>query len=463
MLWVQGIVRQRRGGVSRRKFLEVGALGGLTLAGMRATPAGQASGDPSFGRAKRCLLLFLMGGPPQIDTFDPKPAAPAEVRGELSAINTRVRGVAFSELFPKLAQQAHRLCVVRSVTHNDRVHTSAGYTMLTGRRHPAANAEGVGPRPAATDYPHWGSLLAHVRPASSGAPVFAALPEVIKDANVNEIPGQGAGLLGRRFDPFRIAGDPKTGHFQPPDILLPDDVTAARLAERRVLSSRLDAAYRAADRSTSDTSLDAFREQALNLLSAPAIRHAFALDREQPAVRAAYGPHLFGRGCLLARRLLEAGVRLATVYWHYEGPDDSPVWDTHENNFPHLKSRLAPPTDTAASALLDDLAARGLLDETLVIVMGEFGRSPRINGKGGREHWPQVQSILLAGAGIAAGSVYGASDRHGGLPAESPVSPADLTATFLHLLGVPPATELTDSTGRPFVASEGSVVRGVLS
>ena len=463
MLSVQGIVRERLGGLSRRRFLEVGALGGLSLAGMQAASAETVPGDPTFGRAKRCLLLFLMGGPPQIDTFDPKPAAPAEVRGELSPIATRVPGLLFSELFPKLAQQAHRLCVVRSVTHDDRVHTSAGYTMLTGRRHPAANADGVGPRPAATDYPHWGSLLSRIRPATSGAPVFAVLPEVIKDANVNEVPGQGAGFLGRRFDPFRIDGDPKSGQFQPPDILLPEDVTATRLAERRVLSGRLDAAYRAADRGTSETSLDAFREQALNLLSAPAIRHAFALGREQPAVRAAYGPHLFGQGCLLARRLLEAGVRLATVYWHYEGPDDSPVWDTHENNFPHLKNRLAPPTDAAVSALLNDLASRGLLDETLVIVMGEFGRSPRINSKGGREHWPQVQSILLAGAGIAAGTVYGASDRHGGLPAESPVSPADLTATFLHLLGVPPATELTDNTGRPLVASEGSVVRGVLS
>jgi len=165
----------------------------------------------------------------------------------------------------------------------------------------------------------------------------------------------------------------------------------------------------------------------------------------------------------LYRVLEEAGVKLATVYWHYEGPDDSPVWDTHENNFPHLRSRLAPPTDLAVSALLGDLAARGLLEETLVIVMGEFGRSPKINSKGGREHWPQVQSVLLAGAGIRAGSVYGASDKDGGLPAESPVSPADLTATFLHLLGVPLATELRDPTGRPFVASEGTVVRGVLA
>jgi hypothetical protein len=286
---------------------------------------------------------------------------------------------------------------------------------------------------------------------------------VIKDAAINEVPGQGGGLLGRRYDPFRIDGDAKTGLFKPPDILLPEGLTAARLGERQVLSERLDDAYRAADRRAGAASLDSYRQQALDLLSAPEVRRAFALDSEPPPVREAYGPHLFGQGCLLARRLLEAGVRLVTVYWHYEGPDDSPVWDTHENNFPHLKNRLAPPADVAVSSLLDDLASRGQLDETLVVVMGEFGRSPRINSKGGREHWPQVQSILLAGAGIAAGTVYGASDARGGLPAHSPVSPADLTATFLHLLGVPPDSELHDATGRPFVASEGGVVNGVLA
>jgi hypothetical protein len=463
MFSIQGAAQLASGGLARRRFLEIGALGGLSLTGLRQVAAAEPAGlDSTFGRAKRCLLLFLMGGPPQIDTFDPKPDAPAGVRGELAPIATRVAGVAFSELFPQLAAQAHRLCVVRSVTHDDRVHTSAGYTMLTGRPHLAANADGVGPRPHPTDFPHWGSVLAAARAPDAGVPVFAALPEVIKDANVNEIPGQGAGFLGRRFDPFRIQGDTSTGQFRPPDILLSGDVTPARLAERRLLADQLDAAYRSADRRAAAGDLDVFREQALDLLSAPGVREAFALGREPPALRAAYGPHLFGQGCLLARRLLEAGVKLATVYWHYEGPDDSPVWDTHENNFPHLRNRLAPPTDRAVSALLDDLAARGLLEETLVIVMGEFGRSPKINSKGGREHWPQVQSILLAGAGIRAGSVYGASDKDGGLPADLPVSPADLTATFLHLLGVPVETELRDPTGRPFVASEGTVVRGVL-
>jgi arylsulfatase A-like enzyme len=192
------------------------------------------------------------------------------------------------------------------------------------------------------------------------------------------------------------------------------------------------------------------------------MRRAFALDEESPRTRDRYGPHLFGQGCLLARRLLEAGVGLVTVYWHYEGPEDSPVWDTHQNNFPHLRDRLAPPTDRAVSALLDDVAARGLLDDTLVIVMGEFGRTPRVNKHGGRDHWAGAQSILLAGAGLPAGAIYGSTDRDGGLPAERPVPPADLTATFLHLLGVPAELEVTDRAGRPIRACHGSPLKGLV-
>ena len=188
------------------------------------------------------------------------------------------------------------------------------------------------------------------------------------------------------------------------------------------------------------------------------MRRAVQLDREPPRSRDAYGRHLFGQGCLLARRLLEAGVPLVTVYWHYEGPDDSPVWDTHENNFRHLRERLVPPADRAAAALIDDLAARGLLDETLVVVMGEFGRSPRINRQAGRDHWAPVQSVLLAGAGVPGGTAYGASDRTGGYPADRPVTPADLAATVLHRLGVPAGLEVRDRTGRPLRACEGTPI-----
>jgi hypothetical protein len=199
------------------------------------------------------------------------------------------------------------------------------------------------------------------------------------------------------------------------------------------------------------------------LIGSSAVRQAFQLDREPERVRAAYGRHLFGQGCLLARRLLEAGVALVTVYWHYEGPNDSPVWDTHANNFPHLRQRLMLPTDQALASLLEDLAGHGLLDETLVVCLGEFGRSPRINANGGREHWPFVQSIVLAGAGIPGGSVYGASDRIGAWPADKPVTPPDLFATFLHLLGVRPEMELHDRSGRPVRVCEGTPLRGLFA
>jgi hypothetical protein len=429
------------------------------MLGSGAAPARQ--GD-SFGRAKRCILLFLTGGPPHLDTFDLKPSAPAEIRGELKPIATRVAGTYFSELCPRLARQADKLCIVRSVTHDDKVHPSAGYTMLTGVCHPQANtpAGAKGIRPSTTDHPHLGSVLARVRAARNGVPPFASLPEVIKDAGVNEFPGQGAGFLGRQYDPFRVEAEAGKSGFRVPDIVLPADMTSARLQGRRLLLRRLDRAARAR---APFTDLDAVSEQALRLIRSPAVQKAFQLDREPEGLRAAYGGHLFGQGCLLARRLVEAGVSLVTVYWHYEGPDDSPVWDTHQNNFPHLRNRLLPPADQAFAGLLEDLSARGLLADTLVVCMGEFGRSPRVNKNGGRDHWPHVQSVVLAGAGVRGGSTYGASDSIGAYPADSPVSPADLAATLLHLLGVPPDLELHDRTGRPMRACQGSPVLGLLT
>jgi hypothetical protein len=446
--------------INRRTLLRLSAVGGLTLPSFLRASASEGlrpslAKDASFGRAKRCLILFLTGGPPQHDTFDPKPDAPAEVRGEFLPIQTSVPGVRLSELCTNLAKQADKFRIVRSVTHADTVHTSAGYTMLTGVLHPKANAKSATDiQPLGADHPHIGSLLAKVRPPASG-PAFVSLPEIIKDAGVNEFPGQGAGFIGKRFDPFRIEGDPKTGAFRLPDVELPPDVPAMRLLDRQALLAKLD-------RRTDTPDRDAFNDRAYDLIRSPAVHRALKLDREPANVREAYGPHLFGQGCLLGRRLLEAGVPLVTVYWHYEGPDDSPVWDTHENNFRHLRTRLMPPTDKALAFLFADLAARGLLSDTLVVVMGEFGRSPRVNKNAGREHWPQVQSILLAGAGIRGGSVYGSSDRIGGHPAECPVSPIDLTATFLHLLGVPSDVEIHDSAGRPYRACHGTPVRGLL-
>jgi hypothetical protein len=392
-----------------------------------------------------------------------KPDAPAEVRGELKPIDTNVPGIQVCELFPKLARVADRYQIVRSVTHTDTVHTSAGYTMLTGMPHALANATTAALiRPASTDHPHFGSILAKARSDGGHTPAFVSLPEIIKDAAVNEFPGQDAGFLGRRFGPFRIDGDGPTQKFRLPEIVLPDEVTLARLNDRRFLRRQIERQLTVLDRARPAADLDDFYEQAFGLLQAEPLRRAFDLDRESDSLRASYGPHLFGQGCLLARRLVEAGVSLVTVYWHYEGPDDSPVWDTHWNNFKHLRERLMAPTDAAVSALLTDLDERGLLRDTLVICMGEFGRTPKINNKAGRDHWPHVQSILLAGAGLPAGTVYGASDRLGAYPARNPITPEDLVATFLHLLGVTPTFEVHDPTGRPIPACRGTAVAGLL-
>jgi hypothetical protein len=335
--------------------------------------------------------------------------------------------------------------------------------MLTGVKHPLANARtATDIRASANDHPHIGALLSKLRPKRAGIPMFASLPEYIRDAGVNDYPGQDAGFLGKQHGPFQIQADTAKGTFPLPDIVLPPDISAERLADRSVLLNQLNHAAQSIDERASAAGLDTFYQQAYSLIRSPAVREALTLDREPETIRNAYGQHLFGQGCLLARRLIEAEVALVTVYWHYEGPDDSPVWDTHWNNFPHLRDRLAPPADQAIARLIEDLANRSLLDDTLLLVMGEFGRTPKINRYGGRDHWPNVQSILMAGAGIRGGSVYGSSDTIAAHPADSPVSPQDLTATILHLLGVPLDVELHDRTGRLVRACDGSPIRGLI-
>lgn len=449
---------------TRRRWLQAGALGltGFSWNMLLAAnaPSSSETTANSFGRAKRCVLLFLTGGAPQHDTFDPKPLAPDNVRGELSPIDTSVPGVHVTELFPQFARRVDRVTLLRSVTHDDTVHTSAGYAMLTGRRHPLANASTAADiKPQRTDHPHVGSIVSLVRP-DRGAPTFVALPEVIKDAAVNEFPGLTGGLIGERYSPLLIEGSPSTGRFSPPPIALAGELSQARLAGRQALLAAMERHPPA--ESAPLATFQSHRERAMSLLASNSVQQSFDLDLESAATRQRYGSHLFGQSCLMARRLLEAGVALATVYWHYEGPEDSPVWDTHGNNFAHLRNRLAGPADAAMSALLDDLADRGMLDDTLFVAMGEFGRSPRINAQAGRDHWPHAATAVLAGAGIQAGAVFGATDRLGAYPSDHPVSPADLAATILHLLGVPPDLELYDQTGRPHKACDGLPVLGLL-
>ena len=418
----------------------------------------------TFGRAKRCILVYLSGGPSQLDTWDMKPDATAAVRGELHPIHTNVPGIHVSELLPRMAKIADRYKIVRSVTHDASMHTTGMYTMLTGTFHATPNVDQTQIKPA--DHPHLGSVYSRWRGWRGATPPFIALPTLFRAPPVEGVwPGQTAGFLGRRFDPLVIEGEKRTAHFCAPEVELPTAMTTARLVRRQELLEQISAARPSWDSMRAATVWDDVYRQGWSLLGSAVVRRAVDLDRESSAVRERYGRHLFGQGLLLARRLIEANVPLVTVYWIDPTPPGpgGGEFDSHGRIYHHMRERLLPPTDQGLSALVTDLWDRGLQDDTLVVVFSEFGRSPAINKDAGRDHWPSAQSILLAGAGIAGGTIYGATDKQGGYPAADPVTPPDLGQTLLHLLGVPADLEIQDQQGRPFRASRGVVNHGLIA
>ena len=441
-------------GLTRRESLRVGGLSALGLTLPELLRRRAAAGDRQEGTAKACIVLFLMGGPPQHSTWDPKPDAPPEVRGEFGPTATNVPGVRVCSLLPQLARQMDRLCLLRAVSTGDNAHSSSGYAMLTGVPHNPLNAENVNPGPP-NDSPTLGALVRRLRGDRGGLPGAVRLPMHIFNTDSSVWPGQDAGFLGRSADPWLFRCEPASPAFGVPELTLAPDVPADRLAARRELFDRLD---------RSPVAVGPFHERAFDLLGSRAARAAFDLGREPPRVRDRYGRHHFGQSCLLARRLVEAGVGLVQVNW-FRGPDeppDAPCWDSHVKEAARLRTALAPVADRAFSALLEDLDARGMLGETLVMCLAEFGRTPRINKGAGRDHWGRVFSVALAGGGVRGGQVYGASDRQGAEPADGRVTPADLTATALHCLGLGPDAEIRDALGRPLPASRGSVIRAVL-
>ena len=443
----------------------MGSLGtlGLSLpAFFRARAAASPGAAGSFGRAKRCLLVFLNGGPSHIDTWDMKPHAVAEVRGELQPIATSAPGIQTCELLPRLAQQANRLKIVRSVSHSCSVHTTGVYTMLTGVQHATPVVDQTQALPA--DHPHLGSIFARHRGWQNHLPPFVCLPMLFRAPPVTGIwPGQNAGFLGQRYDPLVVLGDKQTARFELPDVTISDGLSPARIDRRRSLVQRLDA--RSNLREGPRTGFEGYYEQAFELLRSTGLRNAVNLDRETAASHERYGKHLFGQGLLLARRLIESGLPLVTVYWIDPTPagEGGGEFDSHGRIYHHMRQRLFPPADRALAALVDDLAARGLLQDTLLVVMSEFGRTPRINAQAGRDHWPHAQSVLLAGAGITGGTILGATDEIGAYPTRDPVSPEDFAQTLLHLLGVHDDFMLHDNLGRPVPASRGSVVPALCS
>lgn len=388
----------------------------------------------------------MWGGPSQLDTFDMKPRAPLEIRGEFQPISTKTPGLALCEHFHRLAKMTDRVAIVRSLNHDDPAHLSSGHTTVTGQL-PPVNKSDAEP-PSENDSPHLGCVMSHLRPADLALPSFVMLPwKVLHPAAPGGVaPGQHGGWLGRRYDPFIVEGDPSRPDWKAPSLGLSDDISIDRLQSRRELLSSLDR-VRASIESPTVEQASHLEQRAFQLLASGKVREAFDLDREPPATRDRYGRNIHGQCVLLGRRLLEYGVPIVNVNWHQDGRN---FWDTHGDNFNRLKRDLIPPADMALTALLTDLEDRGMLDDTLVVWVGEFGRNPQITrNNAGREHWPYCYSGLLAGGGIRGGALFGESDKHAAYPIENAVSPHDLMATVYHALGVSQKQLLFDELQRP--------------
>ncbi len=422
-------------GIHRRAFLQAGASSvlGLSLADLlrlRAT-AGSAAGT-----AKSVLLLWLWGGPAQLDTWDPKPSAPMDFRGPFAAIPTRVPGIRFGELFPQIAAISDKLAVVRSLFTWSNDHGVAGTIGLTGSK---AGAVGLDGKPmAGSARPALGSVVARTRSLvqkkPSGLPPFLVVGGKLHQGK-KPIVGEGGGILGNLYDPFRLVYDPVHG-TRFPALQLPDGLTPERLGDREKLLE----AFSSMERRLEHAALDDYRRQAFALLTSSKAHGAFDLSRESDRVKDCYGRTRFGQSCLLGRRLVEAGVPFVQVNWsdHVEAEEDSGDggWDHHYRNFQIMQDRHAPWLDQALPALLADLEERGLLASTLVIAVGEFGRSPKINDKAGRDHWEHCYSALFAVAGVKGGRVIGSSDARAERPHDKPLTPADIAATVQHVIGI---------------------------
>jgi len=441
---------------TRREVLRAGSVGalGLSLAdSCRAEAAGAAGG----GKAKSVILIFNCGAPSHIDLWDMKPDAPSDIRGEFKPIRTNVPGIDISELLPNLAKRADRYAIVRSVNHSHGAHNAGMYWSIVGRPY---RMDSTLINPAHSDYPSFGTLvgwLAQQGGYDRALPPYAITPAPHCDSTVYITPGQYGGMLGSRYDPFVLNSDPNSKSFKVPNIEPAAGITVERMGKRRTLLQAVDQSVAGLDEQ-SMRDLSAAQQKAFSLVTSSEVRRAFDLSQEPDSVRDRYGRHTWGQSHLLARRLVEAGARFVTTV-----NGQSIVWDTHKDNFNGLRNRLVPPMEKAFVALLDDLSERGLLDSTLVVWMGDFGRTPKINADAGRDHWPPCYSVVLAGGGIRGGQVVGESDRTGAFPVTRAVSPADVHATVFAALGYDPrAMTFPSFDGRPIPLSEGEPIRELL-
>ncbi|HEY0982988.1 DUF1501 domain-containing protein [Schlesneria sp.] len=474
--------------LSRRNAIQFcGSAVGLNLAGLIQAQVGQLIAGTSANEMsstsvkplKSCIIVFYYGGPSHLDTYDLKPHAPADIRGEFQPIATTVPGLFVSEHLPRMSRVMHKVAIIRSMHHNNRLHDSASTEALTGRPSPNGDREEFAP--ISQFYPCFGSALSYLRQNLSIEIPHVALPFVFH--NVIDTPCQGGGFLGTKFDPLQISVDVESNSYRAGALSLPEGHTSALLTDRRRLLETLELAGTTSRSTPVGEQWKMFCDRAYQLLESETLRRALDLSVESPQMRDRYGfgpapltvgegggggngaelgvaREMRGQNLLLARRMVEAGVPFVNVYdFRQQGQN----WDSHFKNFNQHKTHLLPLADQSLSALIEDLDDRGLLDTTLVVAMGEFGRTPKINADGGRDHWPDCYSLLLAGGGIRGGTVYGASDSLGAFPASDPVTPADLAATIFWRFGLNPETELHDLTGRPNRLAEGRPITSLFS
>jgi Protein of unknown function (DUF1501) len=448
---------------TRRDLLRVG--GGVAVASFSA-PEAISAASPSRGGAPRqvaqsCIFVYLLGGPSHLDMWDLKPAAAAEIRGPFRPVATTVPGLQICEHLPRLARLAHRYTLVRSVSHNNHNHTPMIYYTLTGREVEQPNQDNDVRPPQRTDFPHLGAALARFKRARTGLPGYIAIPELAVRSSTQgdfkrartPLRGGGAGFLGPVLDPLCVNNAPGSVNALP-TLNQPAEVSAARLERRAALLRVLDNRTRGA---SGTRAYDELRQQAVVLTGARGGgARAFSLDGEPARLRERYGRHRFGNALLLARRLAESEVPMVAIHFNEMTVCDG--WDTHAKNFAALQGELLPMLDQGLTALLEDLEQRGLWEKTVVVVMGEFGRTPRINKDAGRDHWGLCQSVLLAGGPLKKGYVHGSSDRIGAYPAGDPVDPVDIHATIYHAMGLNPELMIHDHLGRPFPVCTGRVV-----
>ncbi len=458
-------------GITRRSLLRVGGSGmlGLALGSMFRLQAkaaeAKAGGGPGWGKAKSIIMVYLQGGPSHLDLWDPKEDVPDNVRSVFKPISTKIPGVQFCEVLPKLAEVNDKFTMIRSMSYTPNGlfnHTAAIYQMMTGYTTDKVSPSGQLEPPSPKDFPNFGSNIIRLKPPTEPMLPFVMLPRPLQESNVVGKGGT-AGFLGKAYDPYTLFPDGddmdmnKMDRIKVDDLQLPSDVFAARLERRATLRQAVLEAQQKIDKAVAEHKLDEYYAQALNLIISGRAREAFDLQSESADTRAFYGKNTFGQSCLLARRLVEAGTRVVEVVWPKVANSDNHSWDHHAGLSERMKNRSGPMLDAGLSALISDLDQRGLLDETLVIAVGEFGRSPQkgvsTSGNGntpdGRDHWPYCYTGVIAGAGIKRGYVHGKSDKTASAPLEDPVHPGELLATIYHSFGIDPETIVYNHLNQP--------------